>query len=148
MSFFAPHGAYAAGGDPRREFRDMVKALHAAGIGVILDVVLNHTAEGGADGPTIGYKGLVNELFYLLDPEDRSKYLDFTGCGNTVSSNQPLVAQWLVEVLAVLGRRDARRRLPVRSGRRAVARRAGQAARARARDRGHRARSGARAACT
>ena len=99
VSFFAPHGAYAAGGDPRREFRDLVKALHAAGIGVILDVVLNHTAEGGADGPTIGYKGLVNEIFYLLDPEDRSKYLDFTGCGNTVSSNQALVAQWLVEVL-------------------------------------------------
>jgi glycogen operon protein len=99
VSFFAPHAAYAREGDPRREFRDMVKALHAAGIGVILDVVLNHTAEGGADGPTIGYKGLVNELFYLLDPEDRSKYLDFTGCGNTVSSNQALVAQWLVEVL-------------------------------------------------
>jgi isoamylase len=99
VSFFAPHGAYAAGGDPRREFRDMVKALHAAGIGVILDVVLNHTAEGGADGPTIGYKGLVNELLYLLDPQDRTKYLDYTGCGNTVSSNQALVAQWLVEVL-------------------------------------------------
>jgi isoamylase len=99
VSFFAPHGGYAPGGDPRREFRDMVKALHAAGIGVILDVVLNHTAEGGAVGPTIGYKGLVNELFYLLDPADRSKYLDFTGCGNTVSSNQALVAQWLVDVL-------------------------------------------------
>jgi isoamylase len=99
VSFFAPHRAYATGRDPRREFRDMVKALHAAGIGVILDVVLNHTAEGGADGPAIGYKGLVNELVYLLDPEDRTKYLDYTGCGNTVSSNQALVAQWLVEVL-------------------------------------------------
>jgi isoamylase len=76
-----------------------VKALHAAGIGVILDVVLNHTAEGGADGPTICYKGLVNELFYLLDPKDRSKYLDVTGCGNTVSSNQALVAQWLLDCL-------------------------------------------------
>jgi glycogen operon protein len=99
VSFFAPHGQYAASGDARREFRDMVKALHAAGIGVILDVVLNHTAEGSAEGPTISYKGLVNELFYLLDPLDRSKYLDFTGCGNTVSSNQALVAQWLVEIL-------------------------------------------------
>jgi glycogen operon protein len=99
VSFFAPHGPYAASGDARREFRDMVKALHAEGIGVILDVVLNHTAEGGAEGPTIGYKGLVNELFYLLDAKDRSKYLDFTGCGNTVSSNHALVAQWLVEVL-------------------------------------------------
>jgi glycogen operon protein len=99
VGFFAPHGAYAGDGDPRREFRDMVKALHAEGIGVILDVVLNHTAEGGADGPTISYKGLVNELFYVLDPGDRAKYLDFTGCGNTVSANQALVAQWLVEAL-------------------------------------------------
>jgi isoamylase len=99
VSFFAPHGAYSATGDARREFRDMVKALHAAGIGVILDVVLNHTAEGGADGPTIGYKGLVNELVYLLDPLDRTQYLDFTGCGNTVNSNQALVAQWLLEAL-------------------------------------------------
>ena len=99
VGFFAPHRGYAAGDDPRREFRDLVKALHAAGIGVILDVVLNHTAEGGADGPTIGFKGLVNELFYLLDPDDRASYLDFTGCGNTVSSNQPLVAQWLLDCL-------------------------------------------------
>jgi glycogen operon protein len=99
VSFFAPHRAYAVDDDPRREFRDMVKALHAEGIGVILDVVLNHTAEGGADGPTISQKGLVNELFYLLDPDDRAKYLDFTGCGNTVNSNQALVAQWLIEAL-------------------------------------------------
>jgi glycogen operon protein len=99
VSFFAPHAPYAASGDARREFRDMVKALHAQGIGVILDIVLNHTAEGSAEGPTIGYKGLVNELFYLLDAKDRSRYLDFTGCGNTVSSNHALVAQWLVEIL-------------------------------------------------
>jgi glycogen operon protein len=99
VSFLAPHGAFSATGDARREFRDMVKALHAAGIGVILDVVLNHTAEGGAEGPTIGYKGLVNELFYILDPLDKAEYLDFTGCGNTVNSNQALVAQWLLEAL-------------------------------------------------
>jgi glycogen operon protein len=70
IAFFAPHPHFAADGDARSEFRDLVKALHAAGIGVILDVVLNHTAEGGAEGPTIGFRGLVNELFYLLDPED------------------------------------------------------------------------------
>ncbi len=99
VSYFAPHRGYSAGDDARREFRDMVKALHAAGIGVILDIVLNHTAEGGADGPIIGYKGLVNELFYLLDANDKSKYLDFTGCGNTVNSNHALVAQWLLECL-------------------------------------------------
>jgi isoamylase len=99
FGFYAPHAGYAAGGDPRREFRDMVKAFHAADIGVILDVVLNHTAEGGANGPTIGHRGLINELFYLLDPKDKTQYLDFTGCGNTVNSNQPLVAQWLLDCL-------------------------------------------------
>ena len=99
LAFFAPHAHFAAGADARREFRDMVKALHAAGIGVILDAVLNHTAEGGADGPTIGFRGLANEMFYLLDPKDRAQYLDFTGCGNTVNCNQPLVAQFLLDCL-------------------------------------------------
>jgi isoamylase len=99
LSYFAPHEHFAAGKDARTEFRDMVKALHRAGIGVILDVVLNHTAEGDADGPVIGFKGLMNEAFYLLDPEDRSKYLDFTGCGNTVNSNEPFVAQYLLQCL-------------------------------------------------
>ena len=124
VSFFAPHRAYAAEGDPRREFRDMVKALHAAGIGVILDVVLNHTAEGGADGPTIGCKGLVNELFYLLDEQrSRASISTSRAAATPMSSNQPLVAQWLARVPAVLGRRDARRRLSLRSRGSAVARR-------------------------
>jgi len=99
LAFFAPHPHFATK-DARREFRDMVKALHKAGIGVILDVVFNHTAEGGADGPVIGFKGLVNEEFYLLDPEDRARYLDFTGVGNTVRCNGSLVAQFLLECLA------------------------------------------------
>jgi isoamylase len=99
VGWCAPHGRYAAGTDPRREFRDLVKALHAADIGVILDIVLNHTAEGGADGPVIGPKGLMNELFYLLDASDRAQYRDYTGCGNTVNGNQPLVAQWLLGCL-------------------------------------------------
>jgi glycogen operon protein len=103
-AFFAPHPHFAAGDDPRTEFRDMVKALHAAGIGVILDVVFNHTAEGGAEGPTIGFKGLANEMFYMLDAEDRSSYLDFTGCGNTVNCNHPLVAQYLLECLTFWAR--------------------------------------------
>ncbi|HUL82443.1 MAG TPA: glycogen debranching protein GlgX [Gammaproteobacteria bacterium] len=98
VAYFAPHPRFATK-DPRREFRDMVKALHKAGIGVILDVVLNHTSENGADGPVIGFKGLVNEEFYLLDAEDRTRYLDFTGCGNTVRCNDPLVAQYLLECL-------------------------------------------------
>ena len=99
FAFFAPHAHYAADEDPRCEFRDLVKALHAAGIGVILDVVLNHTAEGDADGPTFGFKGLVNDMFYILDPADKSRYFDFTGCGNTVNCNHPLVAQYLLECL-------------------------------------------------
>jgi glycogen operon protein len=99
-SFFAPHPHYAC--DPRRardEFRDMVKALHRAGIGVILDVVYNHTAEGGADGPIISFKGMGNEIFYHLDFEDRSQYRDYTGCGNTVNCNHPLVTRFLIDSL-------------------------------------------------
>ncbi|HEU4617411.1 MAG TPA: glycogen debranching protein GlgX [Gammaproteobacteria bacterium] len=97
--FFAPHPHYAASEDPRTEFRDLVKALHRAGIGVILDVVLNHTAEGGDDGPVISFKGLGNEFFYHLDPRDKRKYRDFTGCGNTINCNHPLVARFLLQCL-------------------------------------------------
>jgi isoamylase len=97
--FFAPHPHYAAGADARREFRDMVKALHRAGIGVILDVVLNHTAEGGDGGVTISFKGWGNEFFYHLDPADKSRYRDFTGCGNTINCNHPLVAHFLLQCL-------------------------------------------------
>ena len=99
-SFFAPHPHYAQ--EPARardEFRDMVKALHRAGIGVILDVVFNHTAEGGVDGPTINFKGLTNEIAYHLDFSDRRLYRDYTGCGNTLNCNHPLVTRLLVAVL-------------------------------------------------
>ncbi|HEX7080511.1 MAG TPA: glycogen debranching protein GlgX [Gammaproteobacteria bacterium] len=96
---FAPHPHYAAPGAARDEFRDLVKALHRAGIGVILDVVLNHTAEGGSTGPVISFKGFANEIFYHLDPADRRKYRDFTGCGNTVNCNHPLVARFLLQCL-------------------------------------------------
>lgn len=99
-SFFSPHPGYCISArDGSREFRDMVKALHKAGIGVILDIAVNHTAEGGRDGPVINFKGLGNETFYHLDPRDRSIYLDFTGCGNTVNCNHPLVATFLVRCL-------------------------------------------------
>ncbi|WP_295383914.1 glycogen debranching protein GlgX [uncultured Thiodictyon sp.] len=99
-SFFAPHPHFAQ--EPARardEFRDMVKALHRAGIGVILDVVFNHTAEGGATGPTINFKGLGNEVFYHLDFADRRLYRDYTGCGNTVNCNHPIVTRFLVDAL-------------------------------------------------
>ncbi len=101
-SFQSPHPGYCVSplkGSHRDDFRDMVKALHRAGIGVILDVVFNHTAEGGADGPVINFKGLGNHGFYHLDPADRSRYLDYTGCGNTVNCNHPLVGRFIINCL-------------------------------------------------
>ncbi len=101
-SFFAPHPGYCSGpghSTQRDEFRNMVKALHRAGIGVILDVVFNHTAEGGSDGPVINFKGFGNEIFYHLDPDDRSRYRDYTGCGNTLNCNHPLVTRYIVACL-------------------------------------------------
>jgi glycogen operon protein len=101
-SFFCPHPGYCVTpheGTHLKEFRDMVKALHAADIGIILDVAFNHTAEGGAAGPTISFKGFGNEIFYHLDPKDRRIYLDFTGCGNTVNCNHPMVADFIIDCL-------------------------------------------------
>jgi isoamylase len=80
------------------EFRDMVKALHRAGIEVILDVVFNHTAEGNHTGPTFCFRGLANETYYLLD-RDRSQYADYTGTGNTLNANQPIVRRMIVDSL-------------------------------------------------
>ena len=101
-SFFSPHPHYCVTpekGTHLEEFRAMVDAMHAAGLGVIWDVVFNHTAEGGADGPTINFKGMGNDIFYHLEPADRSIYRDFTGCGNTVNCNQPLVSGFLLHCL-------------------------------------------------
>ncbi len=97
--FHAPHPRYAAGGDAPTEFRDMVKALHRAGIGVILDVVLNHTAEGGAGGPTIHFKSLAADVFYHMEPGHPDRYRDYSGCGNTLNCNHPVVAEFLVRCL-------------------------------------------------
>lgn len=99
-SFYSPHPRYCV--DPARaprEFRQLTDALHRAGIRVLLDVVFNHTAEGGTGGPTINFKGLANELFYHLDPADRRRYVDYTGCGNTVNCNHPMVSTFLVNCL-------------------------------------------------
>ena len=101
-SFYSLHPGFchSCGANARlKEFRDMVKAFHRAGIGVILDVVFNHTAEAGEEGPTINFKGLANEIAYLLNPEDRREYLDFTGCGNTLNCNHPVVSTFLVSCL-------------------------------------------------
>ncbi len=97
-SFFAPHPGYCRNANrsgQQAEFRDMVRALHQHGLGVILDVVFNHTAEGGESGPVLNFKGLGNDIFYHLDPHDRRRYRDFTGCGNTVNCNHPLVANFI-----------------------------------------------------
>jgi isoamylase len=98
VSFFAPHQAYGSNRDPLavvNEFRDMVKALHRAGIEVILDVVFNHTAEGGHDGPTQCFRGFDNPTYYVLG-DDRSKYANFTGTGNTLNANHPVVRRMIV----------------------------------------------------
>jgi len=101
VSFFTPHQAYSSRQDPLAavdEFRDMVKALHRAGIEVILDVVFNHTAEGGHDGPTQCFRGLDNPTYYLLC-EDRSLYANFTGTGNTLNANHPIMRRMIVDSL-------------------------------------------------
>ena len=101
LSFFAPHPGYSSRPDPLGaldEFRDMVKALHRAGIEVLLDVVYNHTAEGGENGPTICFRGLANENYYILR-EDKSRYADYTGCGNTLNANEPIVRRLIIDSL-------------------------------------------------
>ena len=101
VSFFAPHQAYSSRQDPLGpvdEFRDMVKALHRAGIEVILDVVFNHTAEGGKDGPTLSFKGIDNPTYYILE-RDRSCYANYTGCGNTLNANHTIVRRMILDSL-------------------------------------------------
>ncbi len=101
IAFFAPHAGYAVADDPRRvadEFRQMVKALHEEGIEVILDVVFNHTAEGGLDGPMYSFRGLENKAYYILNDE-KTQYLDYTGCGNTLNANHSIVRRMIMDSL-------------------------------------------------
>ncbi len=101
VSFFAPHRAYSSRQEtlgPVDEFRDMVKALHQAGIEVILDVVYNHTAEGNHTGPTLSLRGLANNVYYILD-SDKSRYVNYTGTGNTLNANQPIVRRLILDSL-------------------------------------------------
>jgi len=101
ISFFAPHLAYSSVKTPEgaiREFRDMVKALHRAGIEVILDVVFNHTAEGNEDGPTLCYRGLSNPEYYILEQDPRY-YSNFSGTGNTLNGNHPVVRRMILDSL-------------------------------------------------
>ena len=101
VSFFAPHQAYSSRHDAVGavdEFRHMVKALHRAGIEVILDVVFNHTAEGDHEGHTLSFRGVDNSTYYILEA-DRSRYANYTGTGNTLNANHPIVRRMIVDSL-------------------------------------------------
>ena len=101
VSFFAPHPAYSSRQDPLGpldEFRDMVKALHREGIEIILDVVFNHTAEGDHEGPTLSFRGFDNLTYYILE-QDRSRYANYSGTGNTLNANHPIVRRMILDSL-------------------------------------------------
>ena len=100
MAFFSPHRGYAFDQTPGAqviEFKQMVKALHAAGIEVILDVVFNHTCEGNEMGPTLSFKGLENQVYYLL--HEGQHYTNYSGCGNTINGNHPVVREMIFHCL-------------------------------------------------
>ncbi len=102
IAYLAPHNGYAAFGERGQqvsEFKQMVKALHAAGIEVILDVVYNHTAEGNDQGPALSLKGIDNPAYYRLDPDDPHRYVDYTGTGNSLNMRHPHVLQLIMDSL-------------------------------------------------
>jgi glycogen operon protein len=102
MGYFAPHAAYSSNGDPGgqvAEFKEMVKALHAAGLEVILDVVYNHTAEGNHLGPTLCFRGLDNGAYYHLVADSPRYYQDYTGCGNSLNLDHPRTLQLVADSL-------------------------------------------------
>jgi isoamylase len=102
LGFFAPEGRYSASGDMGgqvNEFKEMVKSLHRAGIELILDVVYNHTAEGGSLGPTLSFRGIDNEVYYRLFAADQRFYEDVTGTGNTVDVSHPQVLELILDSL-------------------------------------------------
>lgn len=101
IGFFAPHRGYSSQRDALGavdEFRDLVKALHKADIEVILDVVFNHTAEGNENGPTLSFRGLDNQIYYILE-DDPTYYKNYSGCGNTFKGNHPVVGRLIVDSL-------------------------------------------------
>ncbi len=102
LAFFSPDDRYAAHGntlDAVQQFKTMVRSLHAEGIEVILDVVYNHTAEGNQMGPTLSWRGIDNASYYMLSPEDRRYYMDFTGCGNVPNMSHPRLLQLIMDSL-------------------------------------------------
>jgi isoamylase len=101
IAFFCPNASYAfkkGYGAQIREFKEMVKSLHEAGIAVVLDFVFNHTAEGNERGPTHSFRGIDNAIYYLIDPET-GVYRDYTSCGNTLNCNHPRVRDLIIDVL-------------------------------------------------
>ena len=101
LSFFSPKASYAVNpGEQVREFKEMVKTFHREGIEVILDVVYNHTCEGNEEGPTISFRGIDNAIYYMLDAKGR--YHNFSGCGNTLNCNHPLVRDLIIDSLTYL----------------------------------------------
>jgi isoamylase len=105
IGYFAPHSGYSAevragrSGGQVAEFKAMVNTLHAAGLEVLLDVVFNHTAEGGPTGPTLCFRGLDNPAYYRLQPGDPSRYVDTTGCGNSLNAGDPVTLQLIMDSL-------------------------------------------------
>jgi isoamylase len=102
ITFFAPKGRYSSAGalgEQVTEFKEMVRELHAAGIEVILDVVFNHTAEGDESGPTLCFRGWDNSIYYMLDEKNQSLYRNFSGCGNTLNCNHPIVRTLIMDCL-------------------------------------------------
>ncbi|MDH4358497.1 MAG: glycogen debranching protein GlgX [Candidatus Berkelbacteria bacterium] len=102
IGYFAPESSYCVSpneGTHTKEFRDMVKAFHKAGIEVILDVVFGYSGEGDEHGPTISFRGFDNPVYYLLSPQDRNFYMNFSGCGNTFRCNHPIVSKFIIDCL-------------------------------------------------
>src|SRR5215472_17252019 len=105
IGFFAPHNGYSAAvragraGGQVAEFKTMVDALHRAGLEVVLDVVFNHTAEAGPDGPTLCFRGFDNTAYYRTEPDDPGVYIDTTGCGNSMNAADPITLQLLLDSL-------------------------------------------------
>ncbi len=102
IGFLAPHNRYCSAGQRGEqvgEFKTMVKALHQAGIEVILDVVYNHTAEGDGRGPTLSFRGIDNKAYYRLDDRDPFRYIDYTGCGNSLNVRNPHSLQLIMDSL-------------------------------------------------
>jgi len=102
VGFFTPHSLFCTNPEEGRhlnEFREMIKALHKSGIEVILDVVFNHSGEGNHEGPYFNFRGIDNKVFYFLSPESQEYYQNYSGCGNTINCNHPIVEKFIIDCL-------------------------------------------------